>query len=136
MAFCKNIGRTIYKAMGSINDEILNDADKVLAITKKIKELNDDPTIEAIEAALGIGSPVHAWIDKALDVAYKLEGIGKTLAQKFKELLDKQPTQIAKEGVLVKVAAVATNIGSGDKLPDHIADQAVTVAIARTKVPD
>lgn len=132
---CQKIGRTIRKAMSTVDEKVLLVADEVIAITGKIKDLSESPTVQAIEAALGAGAAIP-WIDAALNIAYKLEQAGQSLAEKFKVLLDEQPTQTAKEGVLAKVAAVAAKEGDARNLPDHVYDQAVTIAIARTKVPD
>lgn len=137
MGWCANIFSTLKKAAKEVDDKVLSVADEVIKITGKIKDLNDNPTIEAIEAALGIGSKVHAWIDKALDVIYNVETIGKTIAEKLKEFLDKQPTEFAKNGALAKLASVATSLGDSSvnnrQLKEHVYDQATTIAIAKIK---
>lgn len=134
MPFCKNIGRTLYKAMQDVDNKVIEVSDEVILITGKVKALEASPSIQAIEAALGIGAPVHAWIDKAFEIIFKVEAVGKTLAEKFKDLLDAQPTEKAKDMVLYKIAAVATSVGDKRNLQDHIYDQAAVISIAKTKV--
>lgn len=136
MGFCKNIGRTLYKAMHDVDERVLSVADEVILITGRIKALNDNPILADIEEALGIGSPVHNWIDNALFKIFKIALTGKTLAEKFKQLLDEQPTELAKNGSLLKIASVATSLGDGRGLHESTYDQAATIAIARAKILD
>lgn len=134
--FCKKVQHVIKDAYDWINEHGLEVATEVIQVTGNIKAIYDSPTIQAIEAALGIGRPVHAWIDAALTKIYNIEVTGKTLAQKLLDLLNAQPTDTAKNMMLEKVASVATSIGDGTGLSESKYDALAKIAIATFKIPD
>lgn len=132
MPFCAGGFAKVKSFLLKISEELTTIINDITIVTGKIKAIEGDPTIEAIIAAIPAGSKIEGYLNDGLDILLKGATAAQTLDQKLIDWLTGQ-TPDAKDGLLVKLASVATAIADGKQHPQSFYDTAVQVHIEGLK---
>ena len=115
MAFCKGALSAVRKIWNSITPELNLVISAVTKYTKLIKDLESNPTVEALIKAIPGGSEAEKWLNLALDEITGVSNEVKTLSEKISEWLATFPSEEAKNAGVFKLASVASKIGDPAK---------------------
>lgn len=135
MAFCAGAMATIRKIWNQITPELEKIIETVTEVTQKIKNLESDPTVEAILAIIPGASAVEGWINAGLaeitGITTEVEG----LAAAITAWLNSLPTAQAKEAGIFKLASMSSKAAdtTNSSKTDSFYDSAVQLHVMVNK---
>lgn len=132
MAFCKGGFSKVKDFMHKVTNALTTVMEDITKVTGVIKAIEGNPTVEAIVAAIPLGTQIEKWIDEGLATLVSIDQAGLSLAEKITAWLEGQ-TPDAKDGMLLKLASKATAIADDNTHPQSFYDTAVQVHIEGLK---
>lgn len=134
MSFCSKSFPKIKDFVSKITAEVESAMVVVIDYTSKIKALEMGAGVQAIEAAIPIAGEVGIWIRAALNAITGVATGVKSDAEAIHDYLSTAKTDIAKDGLLVKLAQVAVaSSGAAPGEKQSFFDTAVQVHIEGLK---
>lgn len=132
MAFCSGGFAKVKDFMHKVTDELTKVMTEITDVTGKIKAIEGESTVQAIVAALPIGSVIEGYLNQGMDLLVSSGNTALSLAEKIQAWLDGS-TPDAKDAKLVKLAQVSTAIADNKQHPQSFYDTAVQVHIEGLK---
>lgn len=132
MKFCKGGFDKARHFMNLIDAGLIETMHAVTTITGKIKAIEGDPTVQAIEAIIPNGSAYVAVFDAAVDRLSGAAQAGLSVAEKIVSLIAGK-AEDTKDAMLLKLASTTTAITDGNRYDQHTYDTATQVHIEGLK---
>ena len=138
MGFCVNGIKAAKKILSQVDDTLENIiANEVLPITGAIKKLESNLVVNVIISLIPAGSTIEKAINIAIDGVTKVEAILKapdfhTKLKLFIEDLEGYVSS-AKNGILIKLASLASAFLDGSRYPESTYDLVVQGTVVAAK---
>ena len=117
MAFCQGAMAQIRKVWAMVTPELSMIVDEIMKATAQIKSLEANPTIAMIVAIIPNGSNIEAILNTALaEITGVVTGV-ESFADAMSKWLAAQPTSLAVNAGLVKLASVAVKVADAQSDP-------------------
>lgn len=135
--FCKGGFSKVKDFLSKVTPQLENIIHQTTEWTGKIKALEADPTVDAIEQTIPAASTLVGYANKAIDIIVGIEQNGLSLAAKISDWLSGL-SETARDANLVKLAQVTTAVqaqaeGASQETHQSFYDTAVQVHIEGLK---
>ena len=140
MAFCSKFMAAIRRVMDQVGPKLGKIIDDITKVTKTIKDIVGSPAIEVLIKLIPKGSEIQRWLMVALEAVSGITSTADSFYDKLKEWLDSQPTEVAKNKMLLALAssaAMAADVEMGEApKKEKVYDTAVLARIIADTPPD